>query len=235
MLTLCMVLGSFAWTNQPDSNVQLWGTAVSPYVRKIISVLEEKKVSYTLHPILPSSLLEATGQEVPVEFKQISPLGKIPAIQVDDFAISDSAVIAAYIEKKWPEIAIYPKKPEEFAKAIWYERYSDTVMTDVFHKIIFEKYVKPNVLKAEENKPLIAELIDKLPTIFRYLEDEFEKNKGEYLVGSTISIADIAVMHHFVSLQIAGVNIDLKEYPLLSTYVQHMLKHASIQAAISSL
>lgn len=226
LLVLMQTLG-FA-----GEEVHLWGTEVSPYVRKVVSVLEEKQIPYTLHPILPSSLLLATGQQVPEEFTAISPLGKIPALQVGTFAVSDSSVIGAYIEKKWPNHPLYPENPEDFAKTLWYERYADTTMTEVFHKLLVEKFVKPNVLKLEEDRPLIEELISKLPTIFEYLEGEL---KGRYLVGSKMTIADIAVAHHFASLRISGIEVDLKDYPHLSAYVKQMFEEPAIQAALKGL
>jgi glutathione S-transferase len=235
ILSLAVLVTSVMWSNQVDPSVQLWGSAVSPYVRKVISVLEEKNIPYTLHPILPTAILEATGKEVPAEFKKISPLGKIPALQVGDFSINDSAVIAAYVERKWPEIALYPKNPEAFARVLWLERYSDTAMTEVFHKILFENFVKPNELKLEVDTQLVAELVGKLPSIYSYLELQLQKSEGQYLVGSTPTIADMAVIHHFVSLTLAGISIELQEYPLLSKYVEHVQMLPSIQAAIRKI
>ena len=235
MLSLAVLVTSVMWSTQPDPEVQLWGSAVSPYVRKVISVLEEKNIPYTLHPILPTVILEATGREVPAEFTKISPLGKIPALQVGDFAINDSSVIAAYIEKKWPETAILPKSAEDYARVLWLERYSDTVMTEVFHKILFENFVKPNELKQEADAKLVAELVGKLPTIYIYLEQQLQKSEGQYLVGSCVTVADMAIIHHFISLSLAGIAVELQEYPLLSKYVEHVQMLPSIQAARSKI
>ncbi len=235
VLSLSILLTTLAWTNQAEPSVQLWGTAVSPYVRKVISVLEEKQIPYTLHPVLPISLLEATNSEVPTQFRQVSPLGKIPALEVGDFSVSDSSVIAAYIEKKWADRAIYPKDPEMFARVLWLERYSDTTMTEVFHKILFENFVKPQVLKEKVDTKLVQELVNKLPSIYSYLEAELQKNKGRYLVGSTLTVADIAIIHHFASMDLAGITVDLQHYPLLSNYVEQVKQLPSIQAAIQKI
>ncbi|MDC3180642.1 glutathione S-transferase family protein [Gammaproteobacteria bacterium] len=82
-----------------NTHITLWGLKISPYVRKVIVALEEKSLDYTLVEILPKSLLLATNQSVPTDFDEASPLGKIPAIQVGDFAISDSAVIAEFLDQ----------------------------------------------------------------------------------------------------------------------------------------
>ncbi len=140
LLTFSFILGLLSQSFIAHANeepITLWGTCVSPFTRKVVSVLEEKKLDYELTPLLPTVLLKATEQPIPAKFKEISPLGKIPAIQVGSFAISDSSVIIGYLENKWPEHPVYPSNKEELAKALWYEKYADTVLTDVFHKIFF--------------------------------------------------------------------------------------------------
>ena len=145
-----------AQTKIDEEIVQVWGTPVSPYVRKVISVLEEKQISYKLHQILPEKLLKATNQEIPALFKKASVLGKIPAVQIGNFTISDSSVIIAYLEKKCPlSKSVYPIRPNNFAQALWYEKYADTVMTDIFHKIFFEKVVKKLVLNLEADEKVV--------------------------------------------------------------------------------
>ena len=71
----------------------LWGIKTSPYVRKIMVALSEKQIPYEQKEILPKILLELKGQIVPNEFEHASPLGKIPALQVNNFCIADSSVI----------------------------------------------------------------------------------------------------------------------------------------------
>lgn len=228
---LTLILGGMS-AAQEESSVHVWGTCVSPYVRKVVSVLEEKKIDYEVHPILPKILLEARGEKIPVEFEKISPLGKIPAIQVGSFGISDSSVIVAYLEKKWPQNSVYPANTEDFARALWYENYADGVMTDVIHKIFIERVIKPNEFKVPADEQVVASLAQQLPGILRFLETELTKNQSKYLVGDRLTIADIAVIQHFVSLRHSKMELSAREYPLLSQYVERVLAHPSIKVAI---
>lgn len=213
-----------------EPQIELWGSAVSPYVRKVISVLEEKELSYQWHPILPAIIIEAKGEKAPEAFMKASPLGKIPALQVNDFSISDSSVISAYLEKKWPTKPLYPRVPEEMAEALWFEKYADTTMTEVFHKLLVENYVKPKELNLKKDEAVIQQLLEKMPPILTYLNTKMIDKK--FLIGSKISIADISVVHHFLSLKIAEVEIDLSPYPALVAYLENLLTHPSIQKAM---
>lgn len=235
ILLTALLLGGTLWGAQDDSSIHVWGTCVSPYVRKVVTVLEEKQLKYTLHPILPKVLLEATEQTVPAEFEAISPLGKIPALQVGNFHVADSSVIASYLEKAWPQSSLYPANKENLAKTLWYEKYADTYMSDVFHQIFFEKFVKPNVLKTEVDEELIAKLMEKVPSILAYLESQLSKNQKQYLVEDHLTIADIAIAHHFASMQLCGIKLPLERYPLLNSYITKTLQHPSIQAALKKI
>lgn len=232
VLSLVLLIGN-SWAQEDP--IQVWGTPVSPYVRKVISVLEEKKLEYQLIPTLPKIILEATGQPVPQEFDRISPLGKIPALQIGSFSAVDSSVIVSYLEKKWAPHAVLPSNNEDFAKALWYEKYADRVMSDVFHQIFVEKFVKPAVLKTQVNEELVSQLFEKVPAILAYLEGELARNKHAYLVGDTLTIADIAVIHHFLSLHIGKIELSLDLYPALKSYVERISQHPSIQAAMKKI
>jgi glutathione S-transferase len=49
------------------------GASVSPYVRKVRVVLEEKGIAYKLEPISP--------MQPPDWFREVSPLGRIPVLK----------------------------------------------------------------------------------------------------------------------------------------------------------
>jgi glutathione S-transferase len=213
----------------------VWGTKVSPYVRKVMVAMEAKGISYTLKEILPSKLLKQLNQEVPLEFAQASPLGKIPAYQEGNFTLADSSVIIEYLEKAHPEHPLLPKQPKEFAKALWLEKYADTFMSDIIHnKIFVESVVKPNVLKVESDQKKIHEAIEnELPLIFNYLEKTLLNNHTKFLVGNTMTIADIAVVVHFVSLKMSEVEVNKQKWPRLAEYVERVLDQPAFKKALS--
>ena len=78
----------------------LHGAPASPFVRKVRIALVEKNLPHELVPVVPFPPANATP-----EFRRMSPLGKIPALSDGDFAISDSSVICAYLERIHPQPA----------------------------------------------------------------------------------------------------------------------------------
>ena len=207
----------------------LWGSSVSPYVRKVQVVMEEKGINYDQKEILPKLLNDLTKTETPKEFLEASFLGKIPAFENNNDKMSDSAVIIAYLEKKFPRTkSMYPAKPAEYAKAVWFEHYADEVIGNANKKVFFEKFVKPNVLKSAPDMKLVNEGLNvDLPKIQSYLNKEVGKNK--YLVANKFTVADVAVATHFISLKQAGFEVDAKQYPNLAKYLDRIFKQTSFK------
>src|SRR5690348_904862 len=99
----------------------LYGAPGSVFVRKPRILLQEKGIHFISQPVNP--MLGVTD-----EFKEINPLGKIPAFNDEGYIISDSSAICAYIDAKYPLPTFYPKNPEDLGKALWFEEYADTAV-----------------------------------------------------------------------------------------------------------
>lgn len=228
IILACLTLSSPVFAKE---GIQVWGIKASPYVRKVLLTLEHKKIPYTLNETLPKKLLDATKTQGDPEFFTASPLGKIPAIKDGDFSLADSSVIISYLEKKYPEHSLYPKDSKKLALSLWFEKYADTVLNDVIHqKIFFERFVKPEVLQIPSDENVVASALKgELPTIFDYLEKELSKNGGAWLVGDELTIGDIGVATHFVSLRLSDVQIDKARWPHLFNYSVRVLNEPIFQ------
>jgi len=200
----------------------VYGVNASPFVRKVRVVLAEKKLPYDLEPVIPIN--------VSPEFRKMSPLGKIPAYRDGDVTLADSSVICAYLERKHPAPALYPADPYEFARALWFEEYSDTALVNVAGpKIFFKKVIAPRFF----NQPVDEEGVKKavaedLPPLFDYLESQL--GDGEGIAGGRFSIGDIAITSQFANLRHAGVGVDTKRWPKLARYVARTLERPSFAA-----
>ena len=58
------------------------------------------------------------------------------------------------------------------------------------------------------------------PKVFGYLESQMN---GKFLVGSALSLADIAVVSNLINYHYLGYGIDRADYPKLATYTEGML------------
>jgi glutathione S-transferase len=217
----------------PLSMPILWGVSVSPYVRKVRMVLAEKEIAYQHKETLPVLLLQATGQKIPSDFAAMSPMGKIPAFEDNGFNISDSSVICAYLEHRYPNAkALYPTQARPYARALWFERYAEDGMAKIsYTKIFFELFVKPNVLKLEANQKVVEKAKnEELPPILDFLEKSLGGN--DYLVENTFSIADISIVTQCIALEFAGYQVDELKWPQLLHYIKRVKERKAIQAIL---
>ncbi|WP_317933341.1 glutathione S-transferase family protein [Halioxenophilus sp. WMMB6] len=198
--------------------IKIVGSYLSPYVRKVLVCLEEKGVAYEVDPIVPFY-----GND---QFKQISPLRRIPVLIDDNGAISDSSVICEYLEECYPTPALLPGDPAARAKVRWLEEYADSHMGDVFiwrmyNEVIIKKYVwlqEPNleVLSHAKNK--------EAPEILDYLESVVPA--AGFIFGQ-LTIADIALACFFRNALFAGFQIDAKRWPKVQQLVSTLLQRPS--------
>jgi glutathione S-transferase len=205
----------------------VYGSSLSPFVRKVRVVLAEKGLDYTLEQINPFA--------PPDWFIEISPLKRIPVLRdterPEPNTLPDSSVICAYLEGKWPTPALYPADPFERAQALWFEEYADT---ELFHSLIpvfFQRVVR-RLSGSECDESIVKEtLTAKTPLAFEYLETSIRGR--QYFVGDAFSIADIAVAAKLVNFEHAGEKIDASRWPELARFARDMHERPSFANCIA--
>ena len=213
--------------------INLWGSKESPFVRKVMISLYEKNLDFKQMEVLPSSFLNVIKQDPETRFKEISPLGKIPAIEIDDFHLADSAIIIQYLEHKFAQATkLYPSQIENYAQALWLERFSDDELAKVAtRRLFYEIYGKPLAFGTKPDEKLVKIAKEKqLPPLLEYLNTCIQKNT--YFVGNEFSIADIAITTQLLALEMANIRIDEILYPILHEYFKNIKSRESIKKII---
>lgn len=205
----------------------VYGSPISPFVRKVRVVLAEKGVEYTLDPVNPFA--------PPPDYVEISPLKRIPALRDTDLpepnTLADSSVISDYLERKFPTPALYPTDNYLRGRALWFEEYSDSIMAqNIGLGLFFERIVKKFMRRECDETVVTATLTEKLPPLFGYLEKEI--GNRDFLVGNSFSIADISVGTMFVNFGHAGETIDTACWPNLARYVAAIHARPSFKVAV---
>jgi glutathione S-transferase len=202
------------------------GVSPSPFVRKVRVFLAEKGIDYELDPVPPFPPANATP-----EFRRLSPLGKIPVWQDGDFALPDSSVICAYLERIHPEPALYPSEPKAYGRALWFEEYADTALSEALGTVFFQRVINPRVFKQDPDQDLVKEqLTSAIPPFFDYLEEQL--SGGESILEGGLSIADISLCTQIQQLRHAGETIDAARWPKLARWSDAVLSRASFQSCI---
>jgi glutathione S-transferase len=198
----------------------LFGSSLSPYVRKVLAFASEKGIELELRPTG-----DAPGQPG-AEFLAASPLRKMPALVDRDFRLADSSAIVQYLEALQPEPNLIPTEPRARGRTIWFDEYGDTILMACGGKIFFNRVVAPRFLgRPGDDAVADAAEREELPPILDYLESVAPENG--FLVEDRITLADLSVASPMANLPYMGVQIDAERYPRLSRYVDSILSRPS--------
>lgn len=199
----------------------VYGIQGSPFVRKVRAFLLEKGIDYKFEITRPPNMT--------AEYLKLHPLGKVPALQDGDRTLCDSSIICAYVERIHPSPRLYPEDAYAYAKALWFEEYSDSVLAPVIGgKIFFERVVKPVFLQKAGDPAVAQEAVEKtLPPLFDYLEGEIAGDGA--ILKEGFSVADVAIGAQLENLFYAGFAVDAARWPKFAAYAEKVRGRASFR------
>ncbi len=184
---------------------------ISPYCSKIRKVLEAKNIPYSVVNYNGLRSLKAA---------KLSPVGKLPVLEIDGRRIQDSRKIAAYIEQNYTDLPLTPTDKSARADMEIYQDWADESLYwyEVFFRVKYkDSWAQASAMLSEGRSPLEATsfrimlgFLFKLNLycqgIGRYekfeVEDRFKKLMDQlnaklenrtWLVGESKTLADIAV------------------------------------------
>jgi glutathione S-transferase len=198
--------------------VTIIGSYVSPYVRKVLVVLDLKGIPYRIDPIIPFF-----GTD---RFTALSPVRRIPVLVDDCVSLADSTVICEYLEERYPTPALLPKGPDRRARARWLEEFADTRMGEVFIWRLFNQVVINRFVwgQATDDAVLRKALHEEIPAVLDYLEGELP---GDAFLFGEIGLPDIAIGAFFRNASFAGFTADPRRWPATASFVSRVLEHPS--------
>ncbi len=164
----------------------LYALPVSTYSAKIRMQLQLKGIDYEMVP-------PPGGYSTP-EYMKIVPLGTIPAIKDGDFCISESGVIASYLEDKFPEPSLSPGDAADRARQRFMAQYHDLWLEPHLRRTF--AHVDPT----SRDSAVSDALLDKFQERIDAMEGLIEP--APYMCGDRISIADLAFPATFTLSQL---------------------------------
>jgi glutathione S-transferase len=209
--------------SRPD--LVIYGSSVSPFVRKVAGVCIAKGVDYEIEAV--------NVFDPPAAFREISPMKRIPVLRDRSVAeegvagtIPDSSAICAFIEKKHPAPALYPDDPMALGEALFIEEFADTSLAmagglGIFRPIFFavSKGEEPDLDKARNA------WANQLPPVFDVLEARL--GGREFFAGGALSIADITVACVLMQVSLVA-ETPLSQWPGLAAHFAAMQAHELI-------
>jgi glutathione S-transferase len=205
--------------NDSRPDLVIYGSPVSPFVRKVAGVCIAKGVDYEIEAV--------NVFDPPAAFRAISPMKRIPVLRDRSVAeegvagtIPDSSAICAFIEKKHPAPALYPADPMALGEALFIEEFADTSLAmagglGIFRPIFFavSKGEAPDLAKAKDS------WANQLPPVFDVLEARL--GGREFFAGGALSIADITVACVLMQISLVA-ETPLDKWPGLAAHFAAM-------------
>jgi len=184
-----------------------------PYVQRAVITLLEKDI--------PHERTYIDLSHKPDWFRQISPLGKVPLLKVDEEVLFESAVICEYLNEITPG-SLHPADPLQKAKHRSWIEFGSNILN-----CIAGFYNAPNQESFEQKRD---ELTSKFLWIEQFLSD------GGYFAGATFSLVDGVygtIFRYFdVFDMVAEFDIFAKT-PKVKNWRQLLQTRSSIQRAVT--
>jgi glutathione S-transferase len=187
----------------------LFGAPVSPFVRKVLAYAAEREITIELVPV-------GLGDPNP-DFAACSPFRKMPALKDGDFGISDSTAIIHYLEAKHADGGLIPAEAKDRARTVWFDEFADTIVVAAAGKIFFNRVVSPRFLGKPGDESLAKQGEEEMIPVYDYLEQTIPDTG--FLVGNSLTLADVAVASPFVNAAHCGVVPDPARWPRLTAWL----------------
>jgi len=206
--------------------LEIHGVPFSAHTRKVIVGCLEKGLDYELSRLVP------LAKNLPQWFLEASPLRRIPVLGHEGRHITDSTVIALYLDRAFPERPLYPKSPAAYARALFVEELVDGALAEhVLHGVLLQRVFGPLFLGITPDDALIERsLTERIPPRLDDLEKRLE---GDWFAGE-FSYADITVASILMNFHYAGETLDRERTPKLHEFFRRALRRDSFLKALET-
>ncbi len=131
---------------------------------------------------LDVEILEPPHGTKSLEYREINPLGRIPALSLDGFSLPESETIVEYLEDRFPAPSLRPDTPEDKARARLVGRLVDAYVVPPLMHLIGQ--MRAASREGTEAEAALSELNGALSQLDRFVSG------GTYAVGDKLTTAD---------------------------------------------
>ncbi|KAH8406890.1 hypothetical protein KR222_010378, partial [Zaprionus bogoriensis] len=202
-----------------DGVLRVYAMRFCPFSQRVQLLLAAKRIP---HHTIYIDLIDK-----PEWYREYSPLGKVPALQLtgeqQQPALVESLIIAAYLDEQYPQPALFPADPLQ--KAL------DKILIERFAGVVSAVYP---VLTCNPNAP--ADALQHFELALDVFEQELRKRGTRYFGGQQIGMVDYMLwpwFERFPSLKYTTAKryeLDAKRYAQLLQWRQLMAQDDAVRA-----
>ena len=203
--------------------MKLYTTVASPFGARIRIHIVKKKIPVEI--ALPPGGL---GSD---ELLGISPLGKIPILDLGESVIVESEVIQEYLQDRFPLPSLLGDTPEATANIRTLSRITDIYLVPAMQP--FRSYLK----EENQDRNMLHECVTGLHKVFTGMECFISGTT--YAISNKLSLADCAMapifhyLRHFA--QLSDVDIALPTFPRLNKWINTIRSDEAVDVVIKEI
>lgn len=187
----------------------LYDNAFSPFARKVRMVIEHKG--------LEADYIDGLRQENHAVLQAANGRVEVPALVDGDLTIVNSSDIVAYLDHRYPDRPVLPSDPATRARVRAWERTADDTIDPILVDVSYWLWAeRPDEMPAGLLEAARADMAEVYAALESALGD------ADYVCGD-LSVADIALFPHLVSVKAMGVPIDEDACPKLAGWLKRMM------------
>lgn len=196
--------------------IVLFDNPFSPFARKVRMVLEHKGLAFdTIDGLAPVGHAQLAA---------VNPRREVPVLKDDDVVVVNSAHIVAYLEHRYPQMAVYPADPRARVAALRWERLADTLFDAITHDVSNGGFGFPD-------GTMPPGLLDSARADLAPVYDEMERvlDQHDFLCGA-FSIADLALFPHVTAVRLLDISFDGDTHPRVLAWYRRLRQHPICRA-----
>jgi glutathione S-transferase len=231
-------------------SLTLYNAPQSTCSQRVRFVLNAKKLAFAEVKL---NLLE--GDQLKPDYLALNPNGVVPTLDHDDAIVIDSSVIIEYLDEIAPApVNFTPHHPVIRAKMRSLMRFIDempaaAVRVPTFNLAFLPRFAamsEAEFLAFADSKPLRKEFMlamgrkgfpqkdmdaamERLRRTYERMDAEIEKSGGPWLLGSDITLADVAVMPAIVRMSDLGQEGALEDLPRTRRWYEAIRAHPAFE------
>lgn len=200
---------------------QLYSSPYSQHCRRVIALLEENNIPYTIR-----NVDMANGEYLAPHFLAINPNHQVPALLDGDIRIFESNAILRYLSRKHQLDQWYPQDLASLATIEQWLDWNQCQLAPLVGQIVMNR-----LFLGDQGSPALVEQgIEALQARWIILDDALSSN--DCIAGSKPTIADLSLASNLTQLEMADVQ---PESPRIQQWYQRIAALKGFQAASRDL
>jgi len=203
--------------------IRFYYVSGSPFSWRVQLTLEEKGLEY--EPVL---LQASKGEMRTDEHLARSPHGKVPALTDGDLSLYESTAIVEYLEERYPDNPVMPSDPAARGLTRVEELECLLYFFEPMGKLGRQLFFTP---EDERDEKVVAEARSEVSAELARLESRASRRGGEYLMGSTLTRADLTWLP-FAEMTVRTSSFpDPAQLPWLGAWLKRMRSRPAYEAS----